>query len=76
MNEETDKKKGHVLDLKLPIGWLFSAYGILLLIYGLATRPEMYERSFGININLGWGLVLLIFGASFLFFAYRKKKRK
>lgn len=76
MNEATDKKKGHILDLKLPIGWLFSAYGILLIIYGLASKAEMYERTFGLNVNIIWGLVLLVFGGIFLFFAYVKKNRK
>jgi hypothetical protein len=28
--------------------------------------PAMYDRSLGININLWWGLVMLIFGALML----------
>jgi hypothetical protein len=55
-------------DLRLPIGMLFSFYGILLVGYGLITKDstQLYERSLGMNINLGWGLVLLIFGAFML----------
>jgi hypothetical protein len=54
-------------DLRLPIGMLFSFYGILLVGYGLATKgSNIYERSLGKNINLGWGLVLLFFGAFML----------
>jgi hypothetical protein len=55
------------LDIRLPIGLLFALLGGLLLLYGLATQfiqPAMYERSLEININLWWGLVMLIFGGS------------
>ena len=34
----------------------------------------MYERSLGININLGWGVVLLAFGAIMLLLALRGRK--
>jgi len=42
---------------------MFSLVGALLLIYGAATGSdaEMYRHSLGININLIWGIVLLIF---------------
>ena len=39
---EAGMSKGHILDLKLPIGWLLSAYGLLLGVYGLATKKDMY----------------------------------
>ena len=52
------------LDLRLPIGMMFSLVGALLVINGLmtASTPEVYRCSLGININLWWGLVLLVFG--------------
>ena len=54
------------LDIRWPIGLLFSLVGALLVIYGLATisDAEVYRRSLGINVNLRWGLVLLVFGGS------------
>lgn len=62
------------LDIRLPIGGMFSLFGILLVIYGLATRgSEIYERSFGVNTNLWWGLVLLVFGGLMLVFGLRSK---
>jgi hypothetical protein len=54
------------MDIRLPIGLLFALFGALLALYGLATgfsQPTMYERSLEININLWWGLVMLLFGA-------------
>jgi hypothetical protein len=52
------------LDLRLPMGTMFSITGAVLFAFGLATRmqPDLYTRSLGINANLWWGLVLLVFG--------------
>jgi hypothetical protein len=54
------------LDIRLPIGLLFASLGSLLAVFGLFTGftdSALYERSLGFNINLWWGLVLVIFGA-------------
>ena len=69
----TGMGQGHVLDLKLPIGWLLSAYGVLLLVYGLVTGKEMYAISLGINLNLIWGILMLAIGGGFLLTALLKK---
>jgi hypothetical protein len=52
------------LDLRIPMGLMFTLVGIILVAFGLATNgnTELYARSLGINANLWWGLVLLIFG--------------
>ena len=68
-------KQGHVLDLKLPIGWLLSAYGALLTVYGLLTGKEMYAISLGINVNLVWGILMLAIGGGFLLTAFLKRKK-
>jgi multisubunit Na+/H+ antiporter MnhG subunit len=62
-------------DLRLPIGILFSIYGVLLAIYGLLGNKEQYARSLGMNVNLTWGIVMLIFGGLMLFFARRGSKK-
>ena len=67
---------GHVLDLKRPIGWLLSAYGVLLTVYGLLTKKEMYAISLGINVNLVWGLVMIVIGGAFLLTAFLKNRKK
>jgi hypothetical protein len=69
-------KQGHVLDLKLPIGWLLSAYGVLLTAYGLLTKKEMYEISLGLNLNLVWGVLMLVIGGGFLLTAFLKRDKK
>ncbi|HEU4585925.1 MAG TPA: hypothetical protein VFT57_03940 [Gemmatimonadaceae bacterium] len=64
------------LDLRLPIGLMFSAFGVLLTIFGLVSDRSIYQRSLGINVNLWWGLVLLAFGLVMLFYGIRGERRK
>lgn len=60
------------LDVRLPIGLLFSLFGVLLTGFGLVSDKKIYEQhSLGININLGWGIVLLVFGLFMLALALR-----
>ena len=65
------------LDIRWPIGLMFSLVGVMLVIYGFATGSdtELYRRSLGINVNLRWGLVLLVFGATMLMLAWRASKQ-
>ncbi|HWC61463.1 MAG TPA: hypothetical protein VHC44_17355 [Verrucomicrobiae bacterium] len=64
-------------DLRLPIGIMFSTFGAMLTIFGLATSgSDIYkDHSLGININLYWGLVLLVFGVFMLFLALKGGKK-
>jgi len=65
------------LDIRLPIGMMFSLIGAVMVIYGLITgsNKELYQRSLDININLWWGLVLLVFGV-FMFVSSRRAAKK
>lgn len=56
-------------DLRRPLGAMFTLLGILLVGYGLFSDPRVYQRSFGMNVNLIWGAVLLIFGGAMLLLA-------
>jgi len=59
-------------DLRLPIGIMFSLFGLILVIFGAVSDKAIYEKhSLGININLGWGAVLLVFGVFMLFLTWR-----
>ena len=66
------------IDLRLPIGVMFSIFGLLLIGYGLATRESaMYARhSLGINVNFWWGLAMLLFGAVMLALARHARKAR
>jgi hypothetical protein len=59
------------LDIRLPIGMLFSLIGVTLVVYGALADPAVYARSLGLNVNLTWGFVLLLFGAVMLYLGRR-----
>jgi len=63
-------------DIRMPIGMLFTLFGILLIGYGAATRESvMYaDHSLGLNMNLWWGGALLVFGLAML--ALTRLRRK
>ena len=63
------------LDIRLPIGLMFSTLGVLLAGYGLVGDKSVYAKSLGININLAWGIVLLGFGLVMLYLSLRSRRR-
>ena len=60
------------LDIRWPIGLMFSLIGLLLLITGAVNGAD--ARSLNININLWWGIVLVVFGGALLLGAIRGGK--
>jgi hypothetical protein len=64
------------LDIRLPIGIIFSIYGVILMIYGMVADPSLFqEKSLGVNIDLWWGLAMLIFGIFMGTLAFRASRR-
>lgn len=59
------------LDIRTPIGLMFTLLGLMVAGYGLVADSAIYERSLGLNVNLWWGLVLLAFGLVFLYLGRR-----
>lgn len=64
------------LDIRLPIGWLFTLLGLVLTGFGLVSDASIYERSSGYNINLWWGLVMIAFGLVTLMLARRRARSR
>jgi hypothetical protein len=62
-----------LLDIRIPLGAMFTLLGVLLAGFGLSSGPAIYQRSLGIDINLWWGLVLTGFGAAMLGLAWRRR---
>jgi len=60
------------LDIRIPIGTLFTILGVLLTVYGVMAYPGIYQRSLGYNVNMDWGIVLLMFGLVMLLLGRRK----
>ena len=59
------------LDIRWPIGLMFSLIGALLTIFGAVKKSD--SMSLDININLIWGVVLLVFGVLMLLGAMKGK---
>ena len=65
------------LDIKIPIGLMFTIFGIILTIYGITTiGDEMYEVSLNKNINLISGIGMIVFGVFMLLISDLLKKKK
>lgn len=53
------------LDIRVPIGLMFLVKGLLLALYGLMAPADSMRD--GINLNLVWGGVLVLFSLIMLF---------
>ncbi|NMC37855.1 MAG: hypothetical protein GYA41_05990 [Bacteroidales bacterium] len=64
-----------MVDIRIPIGLMFSILGVLITAYGFFTfsNSEMYIKSLGINVNIIMGIIMLIFGLVMLLFARKSK---
>jgi hypothetical protein len=60
------------LDIRTPIGMMFAIFGLLLTGYGLLGDKTIYGTSLGYNINLIWGVVLLVFGGAMWYAGMRR----
>jgi hypothetical protein len=64
------------LDLRVPMGLMFTFTGAVMTIWGLKSNGDaIYEKSLGINANLWWGLVLLVFGLTMFLLGQRSQRR-
>ena len=59
-------------DLRMPIGLLFTICGAILIVTGLVQHALVL----GLNVNLWWGVVLLVFGLLMLYLAVRAQRRQ
>ena len=64
------------LDIRLPIGIIFTTYGIILILYGIVADPAIFISSMAVNIDLWWGLALLVFGLLMGLLAFRASRRE
>jgi len=64
-----------MLDIKIPIGLMFFVFGVILTIYGFATKndTELYQKSLSHNVNLWMGILMLVFGGFMLLLVRRKR---
>lgn len=63
------------LDIRWPIGFIFTLYGVILILFGFLTDPAIFERSLGVNVDLGWGAAMLVFGVFMVGLAFRASRQ-
>ena len=64
------------LDIRAPIGGLFSLLGLLLAGYGLVAGSQTASDVAPVtNVNLWWGIVMLLFGIVMLLMSRRAMAR-
>jgi hypothetical protein len=68
---EKDQAATMGIDIRLPIGMLFSILGVILTIFGAIGDKSRYAQSLGVNVNLWWGVVLIVFGVIMLMLSRR-----
>lgn len=65
------------VDIKIPIGLMFSILGIILTVFGVISNGDpIYQHSFNININLWSGIFMLVFGGMMLLLTFLTKGEK
>jgi protein-S-isoprenylcysteine O-methyltransferase Ste14 len=65
------------LDLRIPMGLMFTLTGLILTLFGLATShdADLYAKSLDSNVNFWWGLVLLVFGLIMFLLGQRTQRK-
>jgi hypothetical protein len=64
------------MDIRQPIGSMFSILGVILVICGFIQKAEDLKKSLDWNMNLYWGLVMIAFGVMMLMLARRSAAKK
>ena len=63
------------LDIRWPIGIIFTLYGVILIVFGAFTDPAIFERSLNVNIDVWWGVAMAAFGVFMGTLAFRASRR-
>ncbi|HXX24039.1 MAG TPA: hypothetical protein VEO19_12895 [Terriglobia bacterium] len=64
------------LDIRWPIGIIFTIYGAILIVYGLVADPAIFVSSMEVNIDVWWGVAMLVFGLLMGILAFRASRRE
>ena len=62
------------LDIRIPLGLIFLIIGGIMSLFGLFTRHSaIYQKSLDVNLNLAWGVIMLLFGLIMFVIGRRQK---
>lgn len=63
------------MDIRTPIGLMFTVFGVMMTIVGFLPINDT-QKSMNININLWWGILMLVFGVFMLALAKMAAAKK
>ena len=76
VEEAVQSGGGHALAIGFYVAALVLIIGTALVLYGLLGPSEQEYKSLGININLWWGLFMVVFGFVVLGMSYASPRRR
>ncbi len=76
VEEAVQSGGGHALAIGFYVAALVLIIGTALVLYGLLGSSEQEYKSLGININLWWGLFMVVFGCVVLGMSYASPRRR
>jgi hypothetical protein len=76
VEESLQSGGGHALAIGFYIGAIVLIIGTILVLYGLLGPAAQEYKSLGININLWWGLFMVVFGCVALGMSYVSPRRR
>jgi hypothetical protein len=76
VEESLQSGGGHALAIGFYVGALVLIIGTALVLYGLLGPAGQEHKCLGININLWWGLFMVLFGCVVLGMSYASPRRR
>ena len=76
VEESLQSGGGHALAIGFYVAALVLVIGTTLVLYGLLGPAEQAYESLGININLWWGLFMVVFGCVVLGMSFASPRRR
>lgn len=67
---------GHSLAIGFYVAAIVLIFGTILVLYGLLGPAAQMQKSLGININLWWGLFMIVFGCVVLGMSLASPRRR
>ncbi len=67
---------GHALAIGFYVAAIVLIFGTILVLYGLLGPAAQMQKSLGFNINLWWGLFMIVFGCVVLGMSLASPRRR
>lgn len=66
----------HALAIGFYVAALVMIFGLTLVLYGVLGPAQQVNKSLGINLNLWWGLFMILFGLAVGAISYYSPRRR